>query len=171
MRKASSKSHLPALCLGLLIASAPAIAAYSEDPDCKPVSDGARAGLNRTTNRIDNVVKTTGDATSRAKSCVDEVVGQYNRVVPDFGGGVSSTISKFASDLLAKEGCQLLSDATSRATSALPSVLQPVVSSAVNGGDVANAAGQSLTNAATSAANNAANQATQSIWQKLSNLF
>ncbi len=111
MRKVSLKSQTLPLCLGLLLLSSPVLAGYSDDADCKAVSDSAKAAGNRALGRIEDTATKTGTSIQQAKSCVDEVIAQANRAVSDFGGGA---IAGFASQLLAKQGCQMLSNAQSQ---------------------------------------------------------
>lgn len=118
MRKVFSKKLTP-LFLVLLIASSPISqvhAGYSDDPDCKPVSDGAKFNRDAVLGTIDTVTSETGQAIARAKSCVDNVVSGANRAIPDFGGGLAGLISSQISSSLAQRACQLLGNGTNVAS-------------------------------------------------------
>ena len=113
MHKVFSKSPIQTLSLALLIASTPTFAGYSNDPDCQAVSGSAQNGASKIYTQVDESAKGTGDAIARTKSCVDQLLEQANRSVPDFGG-VASVIAKFAKDLMSQQACLLISGAQSQ---------------------------------------------------------
>jgi hypothetical protein len=160
MHKASWKNRTVPLYLGLLIVSMPAAALYSDDPDCKPVSDAAKMSAVRASSRIDDTATKTGQTVATAKSCVDQVISEANRAVPDFGGDIAGSLGSFVTSLLAKKGCQMFSNAQSQVTSstaavstAAPSASGTALGSLVSGGSSASA------------------PAAPSIMQRIANLF
>lgn len=147
------------LFTALMLASSAALAGYSTDPECKAVSDGAQAGADRILGRIDTVASSTSQAVAGAKSCVDQVLEQANRSVPDFGGGSFGQLSQYASAALARQGCQMISNAQAQALNQVPSQAQPVVRDAA----------VTLGNGGQPAPSSVFPQ--PSIWQRLANVF
>lgn len=161
MLKVFSKSRAPLLCLGLLISSNVVLAGFSEDPDCKAVSDGARSSADRVLSRIDQRTQATGAAISSAKSCVDQIAAQANRAISDFGGGMGA-IGQMAVGMLAQQGCQIIGNAQNQVmqqtVGQLPSSAQPAAAAAIGNVTSGGASGSSST-------------ANPSIWRRISNLF
>jgi hypothetical protein len=158
MRKVFSNGRVRPLCLALLLVSSQAIAAYSDDPDCSAVSNGAADSARRELGRLEDTATRTGASIQQAKSCVDEVLAQANRAVADFGGGV---LAGFASQLLAKQGCQMLGQAQTALSGQINGALPPGAASAI--GQI---------NGSLSTGGIAPVPAAQpSIWQRLVNIF
>lgn len=159
MRKAFLTGRALPLLLALFLVNHQARAGYSDDPDCKVVSDTAKAAGNRALERIDSVASETGVAIKKSKSCVDDVLSQANRAVADFGGGA---LADFATQLLAKQACQMLSSAQSQLPSSVSRTFSIVTAddfSAAKLPEAARAAGVQTPPVATS------------IWRRLANLF
>lgn len=164
MHKAFWKKQTLTLSLGLLIVSAPALAGYSDDPDCQAVSNSAKASANRAMNRIDEVAKETSAAIARSKSCTDRVLDGANRAITSFGGaGSIGSVGQQVGNNLANQACQMIGRAVpSQATTIYNST--PQVASAVNQG----------INQVTSGAQpapDASSAQSPSVWQRLTNLF
>lgn len=161
MHKAFSKSLARSTLIALAISSLPAFAGYNDDPDCVAVSNGARSGVQRATDAIDQAAANTGAAIDQAKSCVDQLVAYGSRNISDFGGGIQ--IPDSIRRALAQQGCRVLSAAQTRVTqevnnqvgraiSQAPVDVQPVIRA-----EVPNVAPQTT--------------ATPSVFQRLVNIF
>lgn len=159
MRKVFLKNRVRTLLLGLLISSTPAWAAYNDDPDCRAVSNGARAGADREIATIDKVMADTGSAIERSKSCVDDVLSGANRMINDFGGGAMSSQWTQA---LAKQACKVMSDAASTAQSRAQSSVQSQVPQALSQPVIQELSKPTAQPAPTSS---------PSLWQRLANTF
>lgn len=175
MRKVFLKDRGLPLLLILLLASQQAVAGYSDDADCKAVSDSAKASGNRALERIDEATTKTGAAIEQSKACVDQVLEQANRSVANFGGGGS--LANFASNLLAKQSCKLLAKAQAEVKSQVANTqaqLQSQIDKAIpaDATEVINKINKSLPNV-NQAAGQAIPQAPMppSVWQRLSNIF
>lgn len=169
MRKTFLNGQCLLLCLGLLAASGTSLAAYSDDADCRAVSDSARAGVNRVVESIDTAAVRTGAAVERAKSCVDTVIGEANRAVPNFGGAIGGAISKFAADLLARQSCRIISSAQSQVNSQVRQVTGQAEQVLNQGISQVPGAVRPLIGQAAGAATPPADAPT--IWSRLANLF
>lgn len=161
MHKVFLKSQSRALYLGLLIASTPAIAGYSSDPDCAVVSNAAQESGERVSAAIDNVARNTAASIGSAKSCVDQVLSTANRAVSNFDFGSFSGIASQLSQSLANQACQLISQGQSAANNAVNSQ----VSSATSG------IPSSVTQAATQAVGGSSASTSSSLWSRFANLF
>lgn len=166
MHKVFSKSPIQTLSLALLIASTPTFAGYSNDPDCQAVSGSAQNGASNIYTQVDESAKGTGEAIARTKSCVDQLLEQANRSVPDFGG-VSDVIAKFAKDLMSKQACSLISGVQSRAMAQLPSI-PTTYSGALQG--VMNPTNTSMNTGVAPSAMSTPSPSS-SIWQRIANVF
>jgi hypothetical protein len=96
---------------------------YSNDPDCRAVSDAAAYGRDRVMGSIDGVARSTTAAVQRSKGCVDDLVTGALRTIPSFGGGafVNSMVTNISRNL-ANEACAMLSNAQSQANRQLSSI-------------------------------------------------
>jgi hypothetical protein len=162
MHKAFSKNKARKLFLVLLIGSTPAWAAYSNDPDCQAVSNGARAGADRDIERVKQAVTDTGKEIERVKSCIDDVVSGANRMITDFGGG---GLSAQMSQALAKQACKMISKASNSAQSSAQNYYQAQVPQALQ-----QPIAQQVTQQQQGAAQPAPAAGT-SIFQRLANIF
>lgn len=157
MPKVFLKNPKRTLLLALVIASAPSFAAYSDDADCAAVSNAAKNGYSQIAAQADQSAASTGGAIANTKSCIDQLLAQANRVVPNFGGGLIDTITKFASDLMLQQACSLISNTQSQTANVptMPSISGiPAVSS-----EPATAPSPTTTLPA------------GTLWQRISNLF
>lgn len=161
MRKIFLKNPMRTLALALLMVSAPALAGYSDDPDCVAVSNGAKRAASNIYEQVNATAANTGQSTDRTKSCVDQLLEQANRSIPDFGGGIGDLIAKLARDLMSKEACKLLSNAQSSFGSNLPAV------SSVYSSQLSDLSGLGSSTAPAQAAP----AAMSTLWQRLANLF
>lgn len=156
MHKVCLKSPMRTLSLVLLIASAPSFAAYSDDADCQAVSNSAKNAATRIQEQINVTATNTGQAVERSKSCIDQLLDQANRSVPDFGGGgVGDLLAKYAKDMMAQQGCKLINNAVSQGVAAIP----PIVTKSVN----------SVPTSSPSPTND--NTSGSSLWRRISGLF
>jgi len=150
------------LFAALMLFSSAALAAQQTAQACKAVNDAAHNSMARIQARIDAAQAATSQAVAGAKSCVDQVLEQANRSVPDFGGGTVGSLSQYASAALAKQGCQLIASAQTQAMSQVPSQAQPVIR------DAAATLGSQGNGAQSQSAPDAAQP---SVWQRLANVF
>lgn len=111
MPKICLKSPARTLFLALIMVSASSFAGYSDDPDCKAVSDSAKNAANQASQQIDTVAQQIDAAILNSKSCVDQLLAQANRAVPDFGGGLVTSIANSFRDALIQKGCQIIGNA------------------------------------------------------------